>query len=599
MKRIFVCLFLIFPLLMSGFSQNCLFKKYKQNPLFNIGSNQPFWRTVHVANATILTPEETGDGTWRIYARGNGYAPNNGGQIGIIFQDTLGFSPLGGWQDYENNPVLSPGPSGTYDDKALLDCAPVVGENGDIYFYYKGKNTDGGTYLAGSKSSDGGYTLEKFDTNPLLSEAGINDVIYYDQKYYIYYGRMLQGADNKWTLETYLKIASDPKSFSDLDSIKVLPVGGGPDNFDSRSVHGTRIFRLQDKWYMVYQGSNQFIDFPDRFHAAYSVDLINWTKIDNDYPLFTRGFLGEWDQGAMWYGEVFEYKDTLYMLYEGWGCYCIPETRDTPYFPGNSRTGIAQVSVEDFLLWADGGFDSSWIYNEIGPDGTIADFENYSPIFYPTNNMMHEIVTNPFKDDVNPSDHVGKIVSTYDRWELLWYEFYEERFDFSKGNTFKMKVFSEVPGNIYFKIENPTDYTFGQMEVKQYLSTTNEWVEMEFDFTPFQPSSELFGKILLLFDAGNTEAGNVWYFDDLEFNTRNYPLALKNYIEIDNKLKVLYNSVNQSIVLEGTGFNDRYEIYSIEGRLIKDGFGNDIDVSDLKKGIYVLRSGANTVKFIK
>ena len=588
-----------FVTLTSVFSQNTLFKKYKQNPLFNIGSYQPFWRTVHVANATILTPEETGDGTWRIYARGNGYSPNNGGRIGIIFQDTTDFSPLGEWQDYGSNPVLSPGPSGTFDDKALLDCAPVVGENGDIYFYYKGKSNDGGTYLAGSKSTDGGYTFEKFDTNPLLSDAGINDVIYHDHKYYIYYGRMLQGADKKWTLETYLKIASDPKSLSDLDSIKVLPVGGGPDNFDSRSVHGTRIFRLQNRWYMVYQGSDTFIDFPDRFHAAYSDDLINWTKVDNDYPLFTRGFLGEWDQGAMWYGEVFEYKDTLYMLYEGWGCYCLPETRDTPYFPGNSRTGIAQVSVKDFLLWADGGFDSSWVYNEITPNGIITDFETHTINFSPTNNMEYEITKNPFPDEINSSDHVGKIITTYDRWELLWYQFYDERFDFSKGNTFKMKVYSEVAGDVYFRIENPTNYTFGQMEVKRTLNTTNKWVEMEFDFNSFQPSSELFGKILIMFDAGNTVAGNTWYFDDIEFSERNNPLMLMDNEETDEGLEISYNYINQVIKLKGTGLNDRFEIYSMEGRIIKEGFGNEVNISDLKRGFYILRSGANAFKFKK
>lgn len=35
---------------------------------------------------------------------------------------------------------------------------------------------------------------------------------------------------------------------------------------------------------MVYQSSTRYFDFPDRFHVAYSDDLLNWTKVDNTKP---------------------------------------------------------------------------------------------------------------------------------------------------------------------------------------------------------------------------------------------------------------------------------------------------------------------------
>ena len=134
---------IVFFLLIFSFSvksQNTLFKKFEGNPIITIGEDKPDWRTVHVANATILTPEETKNGTWRIYIRGNGVAPNYGAQIGILYQDTTGFSPYGPWLEYENNPVLGYGLPGAYDDKGLLDCSPVVGEDGVVYFYYKKKH---------------------------------------------------------------------------------------------------------------------------------------------------------------------------------------------------------------------------------------------------------------------------------------------------------------------------------------------------------------------------------------------------------------------------------------------------------------------------
>ena len=43
-----------------------------------------------------------------------------------------------------------------------------------------------------------------------------------------------------------------------------------------------------------------------------------------------------------------------------------------------------------------------------------------------------------------------------------------------------------------------------------------------------------------------------------------------------------------------------YEIYSIEGRLLDSGFvsGCEIDVSQLKNGVYMIRIGGRTEKFV-
>jgi hypothetical protein len=590
----FLISFSFLLILVSCYSQNSLFKKYKQNPIIKIGSSEPDWRAIHVANAAILSPDETSDHTWRIYIRGSGKTPDYHDQIGILYQDTVGFSPYGPWLEYENNPVLKYGLPGEYDEKNLLDCAPVVGANNDVYFYYKAVKYDGSHSMAGAKSTDGGFTFQKFDSNPLL-DRGINDVVYHDQKYYIFFG---QNTNNK--LETHLKITSKPDSVKNVDMVKVLPAGGGPDNFDSKSVHGTRIFRLQDKWYMIYQGSDTFIDFPDRFHAAYSDDLIHWTKVDNDFPLMTRGSLGDWDQGGIWYGEVFEYKDSLYMLYEGWGCYCIPEDRDIPYFPGNSRTGIAKVSTADFLLWADGGFDSSWEVNIYGDDGTIINFEDRLVDLFPNNNMSYEIINNPFPDEVNSSQHCGKIITTSDQYELLYSSPLGGRFDFSGGSKFKMKVYSEVEGNVYFKIEHPTNYTFGQMEVKKYLSITNEWVDMEFDFESKNPVSDLYGKIVLLFDAAGTSPGNSWYFDDVKFAS--FPTSTdrdQTIIKNSNKINVSYDFINQQIVMSEMDERDPFTVYSIRGVTLLQGKGKFIKINNLDKGVYIIKTTRGTAKFIK
>jgi hypothetical protein len=49
---------------------------------------------------------------------------------------------------------------------------------------------------------------------------------------------------------------------------------------------------------------------------ARSKDLINWEKFPHN-PVFECGEQGQWDDGAIWFGTVFEYRDRLYLLYEG------------------------------------------------------------------------------------------------------------------------------------------------------------------------------------------------------------------------------------------------------------------------------------------
>ena len=587
----------LISIFLPGRSQNTLFKRYEQNPLIGIGTDKPVWRTVHVANATVLTAGETADGTWRIYLRGNGVAPNYGGQIGILYQDSAQFSPYGPWLEYEDNPVLRYGLPGDYDDRGLLDPAPVAGRDGDVYLYYKARSYEKGASLAGAKSVNGGYTFEKFSNNPLKPHSGGSDALYLDDTYYIFYTNV----QDIGKTAVYVKISPDPVHIEQVDSIMILTTGGGPDDFDSESVAAARIFRLNNRWYLVYPGSDLNFDFPNRFHAAWSDDLINWTKVDNDFPLFKRGGWGEWDQGGIWYGEVFQYGDTLYMLYEGWGCYCMPEDRDQPYFPGNSRTGIARAAVDDFLLWAGGGYDSSWVAGEIGPDGTIADFEKYTPGFHTTNDMSFEVVDNPAPDGVNPGLRVGKITTTSAMWESLQTEPFVTRFDFSGGSRFRMKVYSETGGNLYFRLEHPSRSDFGQIQIKKTVTTTHQWVDLEFDFGVYDPRPDLYGKIVLFFDGGGTAAGNDWYFDDIIFSsfisgTGSGPESTENE---EKSIRVLYDRADPKIFLEGAGPNPFYRIYSIDGVPLREGKGPAIDISSLEQGIYIIRTGRSSAKFIR
>lgn len=321
-----------------------LFHKYRTEPFLAVKPGS--WYGLHAANVSILNPSETPDGKWRMYVRGtNKYADGNHDDIGLFEQNAVNFNPIGGWNEYSKNPVLVHGDPGSYDYRFILDGSVIRGPENKIYVYYKGKDAQLTGSLNGAVSADGGFTFTKFINNPLKIKAGPNDAVYLDNQYYLFYGH--NGT-------VWLSKSSSPDQLNP-NPIPVLQVGS-QGSFDSHAVNGIKIFKVtsDNRWFLIYQCSSKHGDFPERFHAAYSSDLVNWIKVDTDIPLFMRGAAGEWDQGAIWTGEVLEHDGHLYIYYEGWGARGAVRDRNLEYFSeGRSQVGIAVAKVEDFLTWCD------------------------------------------------------------------------------------------------------------------------------------------------------------------------------------------------------------------------------------------------------
>ena len=315
-----------------------LMRPYAGNPVFRPeGKNN--WRDAHIANTGILTPEESPTGLWMLYARGSGNIPDYHDQIGLFTQDPADFHPFGPWKEYEGNPVIQY-TEGGWDDYLLLDTAPVVGPDGTLYIYYKGRNHQLSSNIGVAWSKDGGYHFEKPGRPWLSKPSGTTSAIYHDGKYWLFHGS-----------RTY--VSEDPLNGDNAEVVPGILPGGAPSHFDDRVIWGTFVWRLKDvdKWFMSYQGSARHADFPDRFHVAYSDDLVHWTKVQNLQPFYSRGSAGTWDQGGIWCPDVFEYKDSLYMYYEGWGIEGFVSDREEDYFSGHSSVGAASCSKADFLKW--------------------------------------------------------------------------------------------------------------------------------------------------------------------------------------------------------------------------------------------------------
>lgn len=319
-------------------SGTSLFKRVSEDPLFPPDPAK-VWMNTHFANAVIITPEDSRDGNWWMYARGGNNISGSQEQIGVFTQRAGSFNPLGPWTPYFKNPVIPVGDPGTFDCWRCLDPAPVVGPDGITYLFYKGRDNSGAS-RTGLAYSSNGYDFTRVEGGSGL-KGGACDALYHDGNYYVFHG-------------TAVDVFKDPLTLEGLQTYPTISAGGGPANFDNLVIWGTMVFRLKgvDKWFMTYQASACQWDFPDRFHVAVSDDLLHWTKVDNDQPFFTRGPRGTWDQCAMWYPEVIEWEDTLYLYYEGWGCKGWYGDRDGGYLQGlNSCVGVASCPKEDFLKW--------------------------------------------------------------------------------------------------------------------------------------------------------------------------------------------------------------------------------------------------------
>lgn len=294
------------------------------------------WMSNSIANPEVLSPAESLDGRWWLLARGgDGSRSHNG----YFTQEASTFDPLGPWTPFEGNPTMPAGWWGTEDAQQAIDpCGITI--DGRFYYYYKGISTDGRNTVLIASTDDG----KTFTKAPEVwkSDCGVADVVRWNGKNWLYVARRIYEYD-------------DPLDGSSaIEHPDIIEKGGGPCNCDWYSINGGKLFRLESvgKWFLIYQAGTCNTDFPARFHAAYSDDLLHWTKVGNLQPLFTRGPRGAWDQGAIWAPSLFLHEGMLYMYYEGWGCEGRVEDRDSQYFSGGrSQIGIAACPVEDFIRW--------------------------------------------------------------------------------------------------------------------------------------------------------------------------------------------------------------------------------------------------------
>ncbi|MFA7407380.1 MAG: hypothetical protein WCY93_06015 [Anaerolineaceae bacterium] len=275
--------------------EKMVWKKYENNPLPDLGAEPGTWRESASMTVDVL---DRGD-FWQIFYVGK---KDGHDSIGIATAQKSGFDGIN-WKDNPNNPILSPGEPGSFDSLHLVDPASVV-LNGKIYLYYSALG-DGPDSLALAISDDG-INFQKQAEPVLIGRAP--EVVKHNGLIYLFYS--MDG--DKGGYEFHLATSSDGINFKE-EGVVFSPSDSG---WDSLSVVTPRIFCENDIFLMAYAGDDNEKDYPTNFGFAFSKDLRNWKRYSHN-PVYSGGGPDSWESRAIWFPEILKVDNKYFMWYEG------------------------------------------------------------------------------------------------------------------------------------------------------------------------------------------------------------------------------------------------------------------------------------------
>jgi predicted GH43/DUF377 family glycosyl hydrolase len=278
--------------------KNGYFSKDSNNPV--IPTSAGTYKAWHTANPDILVKD---DELYFYYRTGNG--TDRISLMTVPLQIFNGTNML----DYPNNPIIGTSQKG-FDSRGVLDPSAVV-FNGKIFLYYSGLG-DGEDSVGLAVSKDGN-NFTKYEKNPVLTGRA-PDVIIKDGILYMYYVVVNEARG----YSIYLATSSDGYNFIPFGTSPVFAPDDTPGAWDGKSVTTPRITEKDGVYYMLYCGDDKYRDYPPFFGLAFSYDMIHWYRSTQN-PVFSRGKKNDFDDGTIWFGDLFPYNNKWYLYYEGWG----------------------------------------------------------------------------------------------------------------------------------------------------------------------------------------------------------------------------------------------------------------------------------------
>ena len=289
-----------------------MFKKkiiWKKLGLFILPQTDKWWSLTH---AMIPTPDDLGDGVFRIYYSGR----NNINQSHVTWADVDLNEPFN-VKSYASAPVLSPGELGCFDDNGVTPSCLISIDN-EKYLYYIGWNP-GSTvrmHLFGglSVSKDGGKTFDRWSHAPIIERCPADPflntapwVVKTEKELRMYYVSGC-GWKHKDLPRYNIKMGSSD------DGKKWKREGHVCINFkdDTENALARPYVIYEDgvwKMWFSHKGTTY------RLGYAESEDGITWHRRD-EYAGLDVSETG-WDSEMVEYAAIVRYKDQHFMFYNG------------------------------------------------------------------------------------------------------------------------------------------------------------------------------------------------------------------------------------------------------------------------------------------
>ena len=220
--------------------------------------------------------------------------------------------------------------------------------------------------------------------------------------------------------------------------------------------------------------------------------------------------------------------------------------------------------------------------NGNGSDWVWTTFENGS-------NPDLEIVPNPDISGINTSATVAKFTALEVGQPFAGCESLHGAgigsFTIDESNsTIRIMVWKSVISDVGIKLVRVDNWSLGEIKIPNTL--INEWEQIEFDFS--EHIGNTYDQIVIFPDFNDRSSDNIIYFDEV-YGELAVPSSTKELQK--SFIKIVPNPATNSISIQSDYSVDKYEIYSITGKLVKleENFDNtEIDIIDLSKGAYII-----------
>ncbi|WP_164510872.1 T9SS type A sorting domain-containing protein [Nonlabens xiamenensis] len=270
-------------------------------------------------------------------------------------------------------------------------------------------------------------------------------------------------------------------------------------------------------------------------------------------------------------------------------------TRLVLFFNAFQTNGTAN----DIYFIDDLFFDEPVTMQTMCADPILTDFECDLPSQPLTGAVTR--TANPFPGGLNTSAMVGDYTDDpTDAFDNLAFS-YSTPIDLSVNNKLRLKVYATQTAPLLVKLENGTSMPveLGSVGTNgDNIDTVNAWKEYEFDFS--SQANENHQRLVLFFNAGNTQATAQTYFvDDIRWESTTLS---SDDISVP-QVNVYPNPAVDFLNLSSNQQFESYSIVDLSGRSIVNNAqiqNNLINIQSLSQGMFFLRlDGPSTSQLIR